>query len=52
MAAAATADTDESLHSLALLADTGAQTFLPGHGDPYHGDIAVAVAHARSLPVV
>ena len=52
VAAAATADTAEAFRSLSLLADTGAHTILPGHGDPHHGNIAVAVAHTRSLPLL
>lgn len=36
----------------AATADTGAQTILPVHGDPCLGDIAGAVAHARSPPAV
>ena len=52
VAAAATADTAEAFRSLSLLADTGAHTILPGHGDPHQGNIAVAVAHARSLPLL
>ncbi len=52
VAAAATEDTAESFRSLPLLADTGARIALPGHGEPHHGDIAAAVARARSLPAL
>ncbi|GAA5226368.1 MBL fold metallo-hydrolase [Paeniglutamicibacter antarcticus] len=52
VAAAATADTTQALESLMQLAAAEAHTILPGHGGPYHGGIAEAVAHARSLPIL
>lgn len=47
-----TAMTGPRIVAAAATAVTGAKTILPGHGDPYYGDIAGAVAHARSQPVV
>jgi glyoxylase-like metal-dependent hydrolase (beta-lactamase superfamily II) len=44
---AATADSREALASLSALAETGAQTVLPGHGDPWTEGIGEAVARAR-----
>ncbi|HEX2246291.1 MAG TPA: MBL fold metallo-hydrolase [Arthrobacter sp.] len=48
VSAAATADTRQALRSLELLAETGAGTALPGHGEPYRGGIASAVDEAMS----
>ncbi|MDQ0754251.1 MBL fold metallo-hydrolase [Arthrobacter sp. B3I4] len=47
VSAAATADTHLALKSLDVLAGTGAETALPGHGLPYYGSIAAAVQEAR-----
>lgn len=43
---AATADSTEALASLTALADTGAKTVLPGHGEPWLGGIASAAEAA------
>lgn len=43
---AATADSTEALASLTALADTGATTVLPGHGEPWHDGITSAVEAA------
>lgn len=40
---AATADSPRALASLAALADTGARSVLPGHGEPWHEGVAAAV---------
>lgn len=40
---AATADSPRALGSLAALADTGARTVLPGHGEPWRDGVAAAV---------
>ena len=45
---AATADSDEALASLGILAATRARVVLPGHGDSYRLGIEGAVAAARS----
>jgi glyoxylase-like metal-dependent hydrolase (beta-lactamase superfamily II) len=47
VAGAATADSERNLRTLDALAATGAQTVLTGHGEPWTGGIAAAVAHAR-----
>jgi glyoxylase-like metal-dependent hydrolase (beta-lactamase superfamily II) len=47
VAAAATADPPQALESLELLAATGAETVLPGHGEPWTKGIATAVRAAR-----
>ncbi len=47
VSAAATANTRTALESLGMLAGTGAETALPGHGLPYYGSIATAVNQAR-----
>lgn len=44
---AATADSRMALESLRYLADTGASTVLPGHGEPWRAGIASAVRLAR-----
>jgi glyoxylase-like metal-dependent hydrolase (beta-lactamase superfamily II) len=44
---AATADSRQALASLSRLADTGAQTVLTGHGEPWTDGIAAAVERAR-----
>jgi glyoxylase-like metal-dependent hydrolase (beta-lactamase superfamily II) len=44
---AATADSREAIASLQALAETGAQTILPGHGDPWTAGIQQAVDQAR-----
>jgi glyoxylase-like metal-dependent hydrolase (beta-lactamase superfamily II) len=46
VAGAATADSHEALDSLQRIAATGAGTLLPGHGSPWRGDPADAVAEA------
>lgn len=46
---AATADSLEALASLRKIAETGAGTLLPGHGSPWRGDPADAVAEARRV---
>lgn len=45
---AATADSEEALRSLDRIADSGAGTLLPGHGDPWTGGAAQAAALARA----
>ncbi len=45
---AATADVDRNLRSLDALAATGAGTVLTGHGAPFTGGAAAAVAQARA----
>ncbi len=47
VAGAATADSAQALASLDALAFTGAETVLPGHGEPWHGGIEPAVRLAR-----
>lgn len=47
VARAATADVERNLRSLDALAETGATTVLTGHGEPWTGGIAAAVAQAR-----
>jgi glyoxylase-like metal-dependent hydrolase (beta-lactamase superfamily II) len=49
VAGAATADSAEALRSLDRLAETGATTLLPGHGEPWSGPVADAVARAREV---
>ena len=51
VARAATADTDRSLASLDVLAATGAQTLLPGHGEPWRLGVAAAASQARRAPI-
>ena len=46
---AATADSKGALASLSALADTGAQTMLPGHGKPWRNGIAAAAEEALSI---
>ena len=46
-ARAATLDSRRAEESLDRLAETGARIILPGHGEPWHGDPAVAVRLAR-----
>jgi glyoxylase-like metal-dependent hydrolase (beta-lactamase superfamily II) len=48
VARAAVADLERNLASLDALVDTGATTVLTGHGEPWTGGIAGAVAAARS----
>lgn len=43
---AATADSEVALRSLAALAETGAATVLPGHGEPWTGGVDAAVEAA------
>jgi glyoxylase-like metal-dependent hydrolase (beta-lactamase superfamily II) len=47
VAGAATARSEDALHSLDALAATDAATVLPGHGDPWRGGVREAVARAR-----
>jgi len=51
VAGAATADSAQALASLDRLAasDSGSTTLLPGHGDPWTGGVADAVAQAREV---
>ncbi len=49
VARAATADSERALASLEVLADTGAGTLLPGHGDPWTGGAESAVQEARRV---
>jgi glyoxylase-like metal-dependent hydrolase (beta-lactamase superfamily II) len=46
---AATADSSRNLSSLDALLETGAQTMLCGHGEPWRGGVEAAVAHARTI---
>lgn len=46
VAAAATKDTRRSLESLTVVAETGARTVLPGHGEPWTGGAETAVREA------
>jgi len=48
VAGAATADSTMNLESLDVIADTGAGTVLPGHGEPWTGGAASAVEQARA----
>ena len=48
---AATADSAEALRSLSAIEDTGAQTVLTGHGEPWREGAAAAVRHAREAGV-
>ena len=47
VARAATADVDEAMASLQRLAETHAQTVLPGHGEPWTDGVQAAVDRAR-----
>ncbi|MER7795959.1 MBL fold metallo-hydrolase [Microbacterium sp. NPDC096154] len=49
VAAAATADVDQALESLARLDDTDARVVLPGHGEPWRQGVRSATAHARRV---
>ena len=49
VAGAATADSARNLASLDALAETGAATVLTGHGEPWRGGAAEAVARARAV---
>lgn len=51
VSAAATANTQTALESLSLLARTGAEIVLPGHGSPFRDGIANAVTQARQHKV-
>lgn len=51
VAGAATADSIEALASLRAIADTGATTLLPGHGEPWKRGAAAAVAAAVAAGV-
>ncbi len=46
-----TQDSRQALSSLDRLADLGVGTLLPGHGDPWHGSMADAVAEARAAGI-
>lgn len=49
VARAATADSATALDVLAQLTATGADTVLPGHGDPWTDGVDHAVVHARAV---
>ena len=51
VARAATWDSGLALRSLDRIAETGARTLLPGHGEPWTGDPAEAVGLAREAGV-
>jgi len=51
VAQAATADSERALASLDRLAETGAGTILPGHGEPWTGGADSAVREARRAGV-
>jgi glyoxylase-like metal-dependent hydrolase (beta-lactamase superfamily II) len=51
VAQAATADSERALASLDRLAETGAGTLLPGHGEPWTGGAESAVREARQAGV-
>lgn len=51
VARAATADTERALTSLDRLAETGAATLLPGHGEPYRDGAKRAAEEARAAGV-
>ncbi|MEH0111232.1 MBL fold metallo-hydrolase [Tersicoccus sp. MR15.9] len=51
VSAAATADTRQAVASLDALAALDAEIALPGHGDPFRGPVADAVAQARRRPI-
>jgi glyoxylase-like metal-dependent hydrolase (beta-lactamase superfamily II) len=51
VARAATADSVRGMDVLDVIAQTGATTVLPGHGDPWTGGAAAAVEHARAAGV-
>jgi len=47
VARAATADSERALRSLDVVAETGARTVLPGHGDPWRDGAAAMAEKAR-----
>jgi len=49
VAGAATADSERNLASLSALAETGASTLLPGHGEPWRDGVESAVEKARAV---
>ena len=51
VARAATADSERNLDSLDALVETGAETVLTGHGEPWTDGVAAAVAEARRAGV-
>jgi glyoxylase-like metal-dependent hydrolase (beta-lactamase superfamily II) len=51
VARAATADASMAMQSLGALQGTGAQTLLPGHGEPWSDGVDSAVNQARANPV-
>jgi glyoxylase-like metal-dependent hydrolase (beta-lactamase superfamily II) len=51
VARAATVDSQRNLGSLTAIAELGAGTLLPGHGEPWRGEFAEAVALARDAGV-
>jgi glyoxylase-like metal-dependent hydrolase (beta-lactamase superfamily II) len=51
VARAATADSQRALASLDVLAETGAQTLLTGHGEPWTRGVADAVEQAKRVGV-
>jgi glyoxylase-like metal-dependent hydrolase (beta-lactamase superfamily II) len=52
VARAATADSERALASLELLANSGAGTLLPGHGEPWRDGAESAVREARRVGVL
>jgi glyoxylase-like metal-dependent hydrolase (beta-lactamase superfamily II) len=48
VAGAATADSSAALAGLDAYVETGARLLLPGHGEPYEGDLRAAVNAARA----
>lgn len=49
VASAATADTARAMEALRPVAETGASTVLPGHGEPWTNGVDAAVSHARTV---
>ncbi|MFF9564037.1 MBL fold metallo-hydrolase [Leifsonia sp. NPDC014704] len=49
VAGAATADSEQALASLEVIAGTGARVLLPGHGEPWRDGAEAAVASARAI---
>ena len=49
VASAATADTATAIESLGPIAETGAATVLPGHGEPWTHGVDAAVGNARAV---
>lgn len=49
VASTATADTARAMEALRPVAETGASTVLPGHGEPWTNGVDAAVSHARTV---